>query len=80
MATTDSVRIFNQMKVMSETMELLKTAMAYAGAVGQVQGFIAFVKNNPDAYSHEQLLDELFKLDDDVTAQLDAVEAVGEQE
>ena len=64
---------------MSETMELLKIAMAYASAAGQFQGFIAFVKNNPDAYSHEQLLDELFKLDDDVTAQLAAVEVVDEQ-
>ena len=54
--------------------------MAYAGAVGTCQGFIAFVKNNPEAYSHERLLDELFKLDDDVNAQLDTVEAVGEQE
>ena len=75
MATTDSVRIFNQMKVMSETKELLKTAMAMAKAVGRYQGLIAFVRNNPEAYSHERLLDELFKLDDDVNAQLDATEA-----
>ena len=65
---------------MSETIELLKQAMAYAGAVGQVQGFIAFVKNNPDAYSHEQLLDELFKLNGAINDKLAAVEAVGEQE
>ena len=67
------------MKVMSETIELLKTAMAYAGAVGQFQGLIAFVKNNPEAYSHEQLLDELFKLNDEINDKLNAVEAVGEQ-
>jgi len=67
------------MKVMSETKELLNIAMAMAKAVGRYQGLIAFVKKNPEAYSHERLLDELFKLDDDVTAQLDAVEAVGEQ-
>lgn len=68
---------------MSETMELLKTAMSLAGAVGRYQGLIAFVKKNPEAYSHEQLLEELFKLDDDVNAKLDAVEtelgAVDEQ-
>ena len=65
---------------MSETMELLKTAMAYASAVGQTQGLIAFVKNNPDAYSHEQLLDELFKLSDAIKDTLAAVEVEGEQE
>ena len=65
---------------MSEMSVLLKQAMTYAGAVGQVQGFIAFVKNNPEAYSHEQLLDELFKLNDAVSAKLTAVEAVDEQE
>ena len=64
---------------MGQMNELLKQAMTYAGAVGQVQGFIAFVKNNPEAYSHEQLLDELFKLNDAVSAKLAAVEAVGEQ-
>ena len=64
---------------MSEMSVLLKQAMTYAGAAGQFQGFIAFVKNNPDAYSHEQLLDELFKLNDEVTDKLNAVEAVGEQ-
>jgi len=65
---------------MSETMELLKTAMAYASAVGQTQGLIEFVKNNPDAYSHEQLLDELFKLSDAIKDTLAAVEVEGEQE
>ena len=65
---------------MSEKIELLKTAMAYAGATGRFQGFIAFVKNNPEAYSHEQLLDELFKLNDDINDKLGAVEAVDEQE
>jgi len=67
------------MTVMSETIELLKQAMAYAGAVGQFQGLIAFVKNNPEAYSHEQLLDELFKLNGAINDKLAAVEAVGEQ-
>jgi len=80
LATTDSVRIFNQMKVMSEMSVLLKQAMAYAGATGRFQGFIAFVKNNPEAYSHEQLLDELFKLNDDITDKLVAVEVEDEQE
>ena len=65
---------------MSEMSVLLKQAMTYAGAVGQVQGFIAFVKNNPEAYSHEQLLDELFKLNDAVNAKLAAVEVEAEQE
>jgi len=65
---------------MSEMSVLLKQAMTYAGAVGQVQGFIAFVKNNPEAYSHEQLLDELFKLNDAVNAKLATVEVEAEQE
>jgi len=68
------------MTVMSEMSVLLKQAMTYAGAVGQVQGLIAFVKNNPEAYSHEQLLDELFKLSDAINDKLATVEAVGEQE
>ena len=67
------------MKVMSEMNELLKIAMAYASAAGQFQGFIAFIKNNPDAYSHEQLLDELFKLSDEMNDKLAAVEVVDEQ-
>ena len=65
---------------MSEMSVLLKQAMTYAGAVGQVQGFITFVKNNPEAYSHEQLLDELFKLNGAINDKLATVEAVGEQE
>ena len=64
---------------MSEMNELLKTAMVYAGAAGQFQGFIAFVKNNPEAYSHEQLLDELFKLNGAINDKLAAVEVVDEQ-
>ena len=59
---------------MSEMSELLKTTLAMAKAVGRYQGLIMFVKNNPEAYSHERLLDELFKLDDEVNAQLDATE------
>ena len=59
---------------MSETKELLNIAIAMAKAVGRYQGLIAFVRNNPEAYSHERLLDELFKLDDDVNAQLDTAE------
>ena len=59
---------------MSEMSELLKTTLAMAKAVGRYQGLIAFVKQNPEAYSHERLLDELFKLDDEVNAELDATE------
>ena len=54
--------------------------MTYAGAVGQIQGFIAFVKNNPEAYSHEQQLDELFKLNGAINDKLATVEVVGEQQ
>lgn len=64
------------MKVMDQMKELLKTAMAYAGAVGQCQGFIAFVKNNPDYYSREELVAKLIELSDEVNAKL---EEVGEQ-
>ena len=59
---------------MSETMELLKTAMGMAGALGRYQGLIKFVRQNPEAYSHERLLEELFKVDDEAYAQLDALE------
>ena len=60
---------------MSETMELLKTAMGMAGALGRYQGLVEFVRRNPDYYTHEQLLDELFKVDSEESAKLDAVEA-----
>ena len=60
---------------MSEMNEVLKTAMAMAGALGHYQGLIEFVRRNPEAYSHEQLLEELFKVDSEERAKLDAVEA-----
>ena len=54
--------------------QVLKTAMAMAGAVGRYQGFIEYVRQKPDYYSHEQLLAELFKLDSEERAKLDALE------
>ena len=48
---------------MSEMNEVLKTAMAMAGALGHYQGLIEYVRRNPDYYTHEQLLEELFKVD-----------------
>ena len=60
--------------------KVVKQAFELAGAVGQFQGLIAFVKNHPDSYSHERLLEELFKLDDAINDKLAAVEVVGEQE
>jgi hypothetical protein len=53
--------------------QVLKTAMAMAGAVGRYQGLIAFVKKNPEAYSHERLLEELFKVDDEVCDKLNRI-------
>ena len=60
--------------------QFLKQAFELAGAVGQFQGLIAFVKTHPEAYSHERLLEELFKLDDEVRAKLDALETELEAE
>ena len=54
--------------------QFLKQAMVFAGAVGQFQGLIKFVRQNPEAYSHERLLEELFKVDDEVNAKLEALE------
>jgi hypothetical protein len=54
--------------------QVLKTALGMAGALGHYQGLIEFVRRNPDYYSHEQLLAELFKLDSEERAKLDALE------
>jgi len=55
-------------------------AFEYAGALGRFQGLVAFIRNNQDYYSQEQLVAELLKLDDEVQERLDALEAVDEQE
>ena len=55
--------------------KVLQQAFTFAGALGRYQGLIEFVRQNPDAYSHERLLDELFKLNDEEQAKIDALEA-----
>jgi hypothetical protein len=55
--------------------QVLQQAFAFAGALGRYQGLVAFIRQNPDAYSHERLLEELFKLDDEEQAKIDALEA-----
>jgi len=55
--------------------KLLEQAFTFAGALGRFQGLIQFVRQNPEAYSHERLLDELFKLNDEEQAKIDALEA-----
>ena len=55
--------------------KLLQQAFTFAGALGRFQGLIQFVRQNPDAYSHERLLEELFKLNDEEQAKIDALEA-----
>ena len=55
--------------------KVLQQAFAFAGALGRYQGLVAFIRQNPDAYSHERLLEELFKLDDEEQAKIDALEA-----
>ena len=57
------------------TDKLLQQALTFAGALGRFQGLIAFIRQNPDAYSHERLLEELFKLDDEESAKIEALEA-----
>ena len=54
--------------------KVLQQAFAFAGALGRYQGLVAFIRQNPDAYSHERLLEELFKLDDEEQAKIDALE------
>ena len=54
--------------------KVLQQALAFAGALGRYQGLIAYVKENPESYSHERLLEELFKLDSEERAKLDALE------
>ena len=54
--------------------QVLKQAFAFAGALGRYQGLVAFIRQNPDAYSHERLLEKLFKLDDEEQAKIDALE------
>jgi hypothetical protein len=70
LVTQHLVRIFTQIKIMVMDGQFLKHAFELAGAVGQFQGLIKFVRQNPEAYSHEQLLNELFKVDDAVNAKL----------
>ena len=65
---------------MSEMNEVLKTALAMAGALGHYQGLIEYVRRNPDYYTHEQLLEELFKVDSEERAKLDALHAELEAE
>ena len=55
--------------------KLLQQAFTFAGALGRYQGLVAFIRQNPDAYSHERLLEELFKVDDEEQAKIDALEA-----
>ena len=61
--------------VMTMEGKLLEQAFTFAGALGRFQGLIQFVRQNPEAYSHERLLDELFKLNDEEQAKIDALEA-----
>ena len=60
--------------------QVLKTAMAMAGALGHYQGLIEYVRRSPDYYTHEQLLEELFKVDSEERAKLDALHAELEAE
>ena len=55
--------------------KVLQQAFMFAGALGRFQGLIQFVRQNPEAYSHERLLEELFKLNDEEQAKIDALEA-----
>jgi hypothetical protein len=38
--------------------QVLKQAFAFAGALGRFQGFIEYVRRNPDYYSREELVAE----------------------
>ena len=55
--------------------KVLQQAFAFAGALGRFQGLVEFVRQNPDFYSRERLLEELFKLNDEEQAKIDAMEA-----
>jgi hypothetical protein len=55
--------------------KFMKQALAYAGAIGRVQGLLEFLSNNPDVYSANEIVarlneyvDEMMdKLKDEVT-------------
>jgi hypothetical protein len=55
--------------------KFMKQALAYAGAIGRVQGLLEFLNNNPDVYSANEIVarvkeyvDEMMdKLKDEVT-------------
>jgi len=55
--------------------KLLQQAFTFAGALGRYQGLVEFVRQNPTGYSHERLIEELLKLDDEERAKIDALEA-----
>ena len=37
----------------------MKQALAYAGAIGKVQGLLEFLNNNPDVYSANEIITRL---------------------
>jgi Mor family transcriptional regulator len=37
----------------------MKRALAYAGAIGKVQGLLEFLNNNPDVYSANEIITRL---------------------
>jgi uncharacterized protein YacL (UPF0231 family) len=55
--------------------KVLQQAFQFAGSLGRFQGLVQFVRQNPDAYSHERLMEELFKVYDEEQAKIDALEA-----
>jgi hypothetical protein len=55
--------------------KVLQQAFQFAGSLGRFQGLVQFVRQNPDAYSHERLMEELFKVYDEEQAKIDAMEA-----
>jgi len=39
--------------------KFMKQALAYAGAIGKVQGLLEFLNNNPDVYSANKIITRL---------------------
>jgi len=48
----------------------MKQALAYAGAIGKVQGLLEFLNNNPNAYSANEIVARLNEYVDEMVNKL----------
>ena len=50
--------------------KFMKQALAYAGAIGRVQGLLEFLNNNPDVYSANEIVARLNEYVDEMMDKL----------